>query len=191
MQSTNMFFFDSSNTRSVLPYSCCLLCLHTDATRLSCRPLTVLFLPTADVPASARSGTVQLADAAGYSPLQVIEGITTPDAAAYDFTLQLAEGTEFEVFAFFENGEGKALSLTRTVTTALPNASSCLTNVQTTWAAAYSRSMSSLQTVSLILIPLFPTASEALPQLPRRRARARARGRLALRRPRPAQQARA
>ena len=92
----------------------------------------MLFLPTADVPASARSGTVQLADAAGYSPLQVIEGITTPDAAPYDFTLQLAEGTEFEVFAFFENGEGKALSLTRTVTTALPNASACLSNVQTT-----------------------------------------------------------
>ena len=109
-EDTNIFFFDSSNSR----------------------PITVLFLPSADVPDSARSGTVQLSEAAGYSPLQVIQGITTPDASPYDFTLQLEEGTEFEVFGFLENGEGKALSLTRTVTTPLPGASSCLSGIQTT-----------------------------------------------------------
>lgn len=95
--------------------------------------MTVLFLPPASIPASAQSGTVQLSDAAGWNPLQVIQGIQTPDASEYDFTLQIAEGTAFEVFGFLDNGEGKALSLTRTVTTPLPNASSCLSNIQTTW----------------------------------------------------------
>lgn len=95
-------------------------------------PLTVLFLDPTNIPSSARSGTVQLSDAAGYSPLQVIEGIDTPDAAQYNFMLGLEAGQEFEVFAFLENGEGKALSLTRTVTTALPGATSCLGDVQTT-----------------------------------------------------------
>ncbi|KAK9893970.1 hypothetical protein P389DRAFT_213048 [Cystobasidium minutum MCA 4210] len=109
-ENTNMFFFDSSNSR----------------------PLTVLFLDPDNIPSSARSGTVQLSDAASYSPLQVLQGIDTPDAAQYNFVLGLEAGQEFEVFAFLENGEGKALSLTRTVTTPLPGATSCLGDVQTT-----------------------------------------------------------
>jgi hypothetical protein len=101
-------------------------------------PLTVLFLDPDNIPSSAQSGTVQLSDAAGYSPLQVIEGIDTPDAAQYNFQLGLEAGQVFEVFAFLENGEGKALSLTRTVTTALPGATSCLGDVQTTWVESVS-----------------------------------------------------
>lgn len=108
-EETNIFFFDTSNSR----------------------PLTVLFLPSASIPDSARSGTVQLSEAASYSPLQVIQGITTLDAAEYDFTLQIEQGMEFEVFGFLDDGQGKALGLTRTVTTPLPSASSCLNNVQT------------------------------------------------------------
>jgi len=109
-ENTSMFFFDSSNDR----------------------PITVLFLPSSEVPDSIRSGTTTLEEAAQYSPLQVIEGITTPDAQAYDFELQIAEGEAFEVFAFLEDGSGKALSLTRTVTTPLPTATACLAGVQTT-----------------------------------------------------------
>ncbi|GAA5957124.1 hypothetical protein JCM3765_005414 [Sporobolomyces pararoseus] len=113
-EQTNLFFFDSDNDR----------------------PLSVLFLPSSEIPDSIRSGTVTVDQAQQYSPLLALDGITTPDAAQYNFELQIAEGTAFEVFAFLPNGEGKALSLTRTVTTPLPGASSCLTNIPTQLAGA-------------------------------------------------------
>ena len=96
------------------------------------RPLTVLFLPSGSLPASLSTGTTTLDEAAQYSPLQVIEGYTAADAAPYDFILQIANGQAFEVFGFLSDGTGKALSLTRTVTTPLPSASSCLSDIQTT-----------------------------------------------------------
>ncbi|GAA6007188.1 hypothetical protein JCM11491_003036 [Sporobolomyces phaffii] len=113
-EETNMFFFDSNNDR----------------------PLSVLFLPSSKVPDSLRSGTITLDQAQQYSPLLALDGITTPDAQQYNFELQVAEGEAFEIFAFLPNGEGKALSLTRTVTTPLPGASSCLTNIPTQIAGA-------------------------------------------------------
>ncbi|GAA5913044.1 uncharacterized protein JCM6883_000497 [Sporobolomyces salmoneus] len=113
-EQTNLFFFDSNNDR----------------------PLSVLFLPSSEIPDSIRSGTITVDQAQQYSPLLALSDITTPDAQQYNFELQIAEGTEFEVFAFLPNGEGKALSLTRTVTTPLPGASSCLTNIPTQLAGA-------------------------------------------------------
>ncbi|GAA5929619.1 uncharacterized protein JCM15063_004204 [Sporobolomyces koalae] len=113
-EQTNFFFFDSDNDR----------------------PLSVLFLPSSKVPDSLRSGTVTVDQAQQYSPLLALSDITTPDAQQYNFELQIAEGEAFEVFAFLPNGEGKALSLTRTVTTPLPGASSCLTNIPTQLAGA-------------------------------------------------------
>ena len=122
-EKTNFFFFDSSNTR----------------------PLSIVLLPEENVNDSLRTGTLQFSDVAQYNPLQVIQNIQTPDAAEYDFTLgflffvhlcdkphglvgyslQVAAEQAFEVFGFLPNGSGKALSLTRTVTTALPGATSC------------------------------------------------------------------
>ncbi|ORY88805.1 hypothetical protein BCR35DRAFT_301142 [Leucosporidium creatinivorum] len=96
------------------------------------RPLDLLFLPSSSVPDSLRTGTTTIEEAITYNPLQAIDGITTADNAAYDFELQIAEGTVFEVFGFLPDGSGKALSLTRTVMTPLPTATACLTNVQTT-----------------------------------------------------------
>ncbi|GAA5852419.1 hypothetical protein JCM9279_001195 [Rhodotorula babjevae] len=113
-EATNLFFFDSSNTR----------------------PLSVLFLPSSEVPDSIRSGAVTLDQAQQYSPLLALSDIETPDAQQYNFELQIEQGAVFEVFAFLPDGEGKALSLTRTVTTPLPGASSCLTNVPTSIAGA-------------------------------------------------------
>lgn len=78
-EQTNLFFFDSDNDR----------------------PLSVLFLPSSQVPDSIRSGTVTVDQAQQYSPLLALDDITTPDAAQYNFELQIAEGTAFEVsFAF-------------------------------------------------------------------------------------------
>lgn len=61
------------------------------------RPLDLLFLPSSSVPDSLRTGTTTIEEAIAYSPLQAIDGITTADNAAYDFELQIAEGTVFEV----------------------------------------------------------------------------------------------
>lgn len=72
---SQLFFFDSGNAR----------------------PLTVLFLPSSSIPDSARSGTVELADAMTYDPVLTVGGIETADAAAVDFTVQIAAGTEVEV----------------------------------------------------------------------------------------------
>ncbi|GAA5858554.1 hypothetical protein JCM1840_001255 [Sporobolomyces johnsonii] len=117
-EATNLFFFDSSNDR----------------------PLSVLFLPSSKVPDSLRTGTTTLDEAQQYSPLLALSDITTPDASAYDFTLQIAQGEVFEIFGFLPDGSGKALSLTRTVMTPLPSASSCLTNIPTSIAGAGSGS---------------------------------------------------
>lgn len=108
------------------------------------RPLTVLLLNSDSVPDSLRTNTTTLSEAIQHDPLQVIQGITTPDDQQYNFQLQLAEGAVFEVFAFYQDtGDGKALNLTRTVTTALPSATSCLTNVQTTVAGVIAAATSS------------------------------------------------
>ncbi|GAA5910847.1 hypothetical protein JCM8208_001011 [Rhodotorula glutinis] len=135
-EATNLFFFDSSNTR----------------------PLSVLFLPSSEVPDSIRSGTVTLDQAQQYSPLLALSDIETPDAQQYNFQLQIEQGAVFEasppsplrssLFAFLPNGEGKALSLTRTVTTPLPGASSCLTNVPTSIAGAGATTAVSAQPTS-------------------------------------------
>ncbi|GAA5905581.1 hypothetical protein JCM5296_003109 [Sporobolomyces johnsonii] len=117
-EATNLFFFFSSNDR----------------------PLSVLFLPSSKVPDSLRTGTTTLDEAQQYSPLLALSDITTPDASAYDFTLQIAQGEVFEIFGFLPDGSGKALSLTRTVMTPLPSASSCLTNIPTSIAGAGSGS---------------------------------------------------
>jgi hypothetical protein len=61
------------------------------------RPLDLLFLPSSSVPDSLRTGTTTIEEAIAYNPLQAIDGITTADNAAYDFELQIAEGTVFEV----------------------------------------------------------------------------------------------
>jgi len=74
-EATNLFFFDSSNTR----------------------PLSVLFLPSSEVPDSIRSGTVTLDQAQQYSPLLALSDIETPDAQQYNFELQIEQGAVFEV----------------------------------------------------------------------------------------------
>jgi hypothetical protein len=74
-EATNLFFFDSGSNR----------------------PLDVLFLPSANVPDSLRTGDITLDEALQYSPLLALEGITTADAVEYDFTLQIAEGEVVEV----------------------------------------------------------------------------------------------
>jgi hypothetical protein len=77
-EQTNLFFFDSNNDR----------------------PLSVLFLPSSEIPDSIRSGTVTVDQAQQYSPLLALSDITTPDAAQYNFELQIPEGTAFEVSSF-------------------------------------------------------------------------------------------
>ncbi|GAA6051482.1 hypothetical protein JCM3770_004554 [Rhodotorula araucariae] len=111
---TNLFFFESGNAR----------------------PLSVLFLPSSEVPDSLRTGETTLEQAQQYSPLLALSGIDTPDAQQYNFELQVEEGAVFELFGFLPDGSGKALSLTRTVTTPLPGATSCLTNVPTSVSGA-------------------------------------------------------
>ncbi|BGP38528.1 hypothetical protein JCM10450v2_002476 [Rhodotorula kratochvilovae] len=113
-EETNLFFFESGNSR----------------------PLSVLFLPSSQVPDSLRTGTTTLDEAQQYSPLLALSGIETPDAQQYNFELQVEEGTVFELFGFLPDGSGKALSLTRTVTTPLPGATSCLTNIPTSVSGA-------------------------------------------------------
>ncbi|KAM0753557.1 hypothetical protein T439DRAFT_322456 [Meredithblackwellia eburnea MCA 4105] len=108
-ENTSMNFFDSGNER----------------------PLSVLFVPEAALPTSLKTGTTTIDVIEQYSPLQVIQGIQTPDAGAYPFILQIAAGQVFEVFGFLPDGTGKALSLTRTVMTPLPGATNCVVNVQT------------------------------------------------------------
>ncbi|GAA5998218.1 uncharacterized protein JCM10292_001049 [Rhodotorula paludigena] len=108
-EATNLFFFDSSNAR----------------------PLSVLFLPSDEVPDSLRTGTTTLDEAQQYSPLLALSDIETPDAAQYDFTLQVEAGAVFDVFAFLPDGTGKNLNLQRTVSTPLPGATSCLTSIPT------------------------------------------------------------
>ncbi|GAA5891251.1 hypothetical protein JCM6882_004636 [Rhodosporidiobolus microsporus] len=113
-EATNIFFFDTANTR----------------------PLSVLFLPSSEIPDSLRSGTTTLDEAQQYSPLLALSDVDSGDAAQYNFELQIAEGQVFEVYGFLPDGSGKALSLTRTVMTPLPGATSCLTNVPTSVAGA-------------------------------------------------------
>ncbi|BGO90056.1 hypothetical protein NBRC10512_003590 [Rhodotorula toruloides] len=113
-EQTNLFFFDTSNTR----------------------PLSVLFLPSSQVPDSLRSGTTTVSEAEKYSPVLALEGIETPDAQQYDFELQIKEGEVVELFGFLPDGSGKALSLTRAITTPLPGATNCLNNVPTSIAGA-------------------------------------------------------
>lgn len=74
-EATNLFFFDSSNAR----------------------PLSVLFLPSDEVPDALRTGTTTLDEAQQYSPLLALSDIETPDAAQYDFTLQVEAGAVFDV----------------------------------------------------------------------------------------------
>ncbi|GAA5829334.1 hypothetical protein JCM11251_005010 [Rhodosporidiobolus azoricus] len=113
-EATNLFFYDTANTR----------------------PLSVLFLPSSEIPDSLRSGTTTLDEAQQYSPLLALSDVDSADAAQYNFELQIAEGQVFEVYGFLPDGSGKALSLTRTVMTPLPGATSCLTSVPTSVAGA-------------------------------------------------------
>lgn len=104
------------------------------------------------MPDSLRSGTTTVSEAEKYSPVLALEGIETPDAQQYDFELQIKEGEVVEVrfsssprpnsllltvdmdeqlFGFLPDGSGKALSLTRAITTPLPGATNCLNNVPT------------------------------------------------------------
>lgn len=71
-ESTNVFFFDSA----------------------AARPLTLVLLPTAVDPAAA---TITLAEVLALGPLQVIDGITTPDAQQTNFVLAVAEEQSFVV----------------------------------------------------------------------------------------------
>ncbi|KAL8290379.1 hypothetical protein RQP46_002637 [Phenoliferia psychrophenolica] len=108
-ENTTMDFFDSGATR----------------------PLDVLFLPSASVPTALLTGTTTLnAALKAVGPLFAIEGITTPDASAYPFILQLAAGSVVEIFAFLPDGTGKNLNLPRTIMTPLPAATNCLVNVK-------------------------------------------------------------
>ncbi|KAL8290334.1 hypothetical protein RQP46_002592 [Phenoliferia psychrophenolica] len=90
------------------------------------RPVDVLFLPSANVPAGQRSGTLTLDSASRLSPAFTLPGIDTPDASAHSFVLGLPAGAVVELFAFLPDGSGKALGLTRTIQTPLPSATDCL-----------------------------------------------------------------
>lgn len=61
------------------------------------RPFDVLFLPSADVPNSLRSGTTTLEEAQQVGPLQAIPGLTAADNDAAPLQIQLAAGQVFEV----------------------------------------------------------------------------------------------
>lgn len=61
------------------------------------RPLDVLFLPSADVPNSLRTGTTTLDEAQQVGPLQAISGLTAADNDAAPLQIQLAAGQVFEV----------------------------------------------------------------------------------------------
>ncbi|PRQ70317.1 hypothetical protein AAT19DRAFT_11066 [Rhodotorula toruloides] len=100
-ESTNVFFFQSNNVR----------------------PLTLVLLPEAVAAQAGANPTLDQVKALG--PLQVVEGITTPDAQQSNFVLTIAAGESFESFAFLPDGTGKNLNLARTVQTALPNTPAC------------------------------------------------------------------
>ncbi|BGP35849.1 hypothetical protein JCM10296v2_007701 [Rhodotorula toruloides] len=100
-ESTNVFFFQSNNVR----------------------PLTLVLLPEAVAAQAGANPTLDQVKALG--PLQVVEGITTPDAQQSNFVLAVAAGESFESFAFLPDGTGKNLNLARTVQTALPNTPAC------------------------------------------------------------------
>lgn len=93
-EATSMFFFDSGASR----------------------PLSVLFLPSANVPASLRTGTTTLREALQYSPLLALSGIQTADANEFPFELQVATGDVFEVRVALLGGERleNAIDATRT-----------------------------------------------------------------------------
>lgn len=120
-ESTNVFFFDSA----------------------AARPLTLVLLPAAVAPAAA---TITLAEALALGPLQVVDGITTPDAQQTNFVLAVAEQESFVVrllsshslsgssadkydhvqtFGFLPDGTGKNLNLPRVVKAPLPGAAAC------------------------------------------------------------------
>ncbi|BGP43931.1 hypothetical protein JCM10450v2_008142 [Rhodotorula kratochvilovae] len=99
-EATNVFFFDSA----------------------AARPLTLVLLPAAVAPAAA---TVTLAEVLALGPLQVIEGITTPDAQQTNFILAIAEGEAFVSYGFLPDGTGKNLNLPRSVQAPLPGAAAC------------------------------------------------------------------
>ncbi|GAA5917621.1 hypothetical protein JCM8208_006445 [Rhodotorula glutinis] len=99
-ESTNVFFFDSA----------------------AARPLTLVLLPTAVDPAAA---TITLAEVLALGPLQVIDGITTPDAQQTNFVLAVAEEQSFVTYGFLPDGTGKNLNLPRVVKAPLPGAAAC------------------------------------------------------------------
>ncbi|GAA6033589.1 hypothetical protein JCM8097_001472 [Rhodosporidiobolus ruineniae] len=109
-ENTNVFIFDSSNAR----------------------PVTLVFVPAAVAP----SGTTTLSAALALGPYQVVEGITTPDAAQYNFQLQIAQGESFATLGFLPDGTGKNLNLPRTVMASLPGADQCNPATAATAAAA-------------------------------------------------------
>ncbi|POY75069.1 hypothetical protein BMF94_2045 [Rhodotorula taiwanensis] len=98
-EDTTVFFFDSGNAS----------------------PKTLILLPQGTGP----SGTTDLSTVQNLGPLQVIDGITTPDAQSYGFTLAIAAGVSFDTYGFLPDGTGKNLDLPRTVQTPLPGASQC------------------------------------------------------------------
>ncbi|GAA5839998.1 hypothetical protein JCM9279_005236 [Rhodotorula babjevae] len=99
-ESTNVFFFDSA----------------------AARPLTLVLLPAAVDPAAA---TITLAEVLALGPLQVIDGITTPDAQQTNFVLAVAEEQSFVTYGFLPDGTGKNLNLPRVVKAPLPGAAAC------------------------------------------------------------------
>lgn len=98
-EQTTVFFFNSGNES----------------------PKTLIFLPQGEGP----SGTTTQSAIEALGPLQVIDGITTPDAQSYGFTLQIAAGVKFDTYGFLPDGSGKNLNLPRSVQTPLPGASQC------------------------------------------------------------------
>ncbi|GAA5967552.1 hypothetical protein JCM3765_007391 [Sporobolomyces pararoseus] len=98
---TNLFLFDTGNTR----------------------PITIALLPPSRSPKS--SSTMTLKQAITIGPLQMLNGIKTPDTQAYDWQVSIASGEEFETWGFFPDGNGKNLNLPRTVMKSLPGAENC------------------------------------------------------------------
>lgn len=72
-ETTNVFFFQSNNVR----------------------PLTLVLLPEAVAAQAGANPT--LAEVKALGPLQVVDGITTPDAQQTNFVLAVAAGESFEV----------------------------------------------------------------------------------------------
>ncbi|GAA5999037.1 hypothetical protein JCM5350_003877 [Sporobolomyces pararoseus] len=98
---TNLFLFDTGNTR----------------------PISIALLPTSRSPKS--SSTMTLKQAIAIGPLQMLNGIETPDAQAYDWQVSIASGEDLETWGFFPDGNGKNLNLPRTVMDSLPGAEKC------------------------------------------------------------------